>query len=282
MKAAIGYRHVWREALLQADAEARPDALEVMADHFFARPQGIEALAERYPLVLHDVGCSVASGGPDPERLRRLVDLVRRARPVAFTDHLAVTRTSQGHSGRGIDLGHLCPMWYTEQALEAVVEGVQRLQDALGIPVALENIATPFEIPGATLTEAELWHRLVQRTGCGLLLDVTNALLDGRNRGDDPLQRLRQLPLGAVRLVHLAGGRSHGAYWIDSHSEPVEEASYALLRQLSGEMAPEMVIVERDSHLPPLQEIVAEARRAQHALAGGSPPSEPSPSELSP
>jgi uncharacterized protein len=265
VKAAIGYRHVWREALLSDDTLVRPDALEIMADHFFARPELLDALACRYPLVLHDVGCSVATGGPDSQRLHRLQELVRRARPVGFTDHLAVTRTSLS-AGRGIDLGHLCPVWYTEQTLQTVADGVRRLQDALEIPVALENIASPFEIPGATLSEGEFWHRLVDRTGCGLLLDVTNALLDGRNRDVDPALRLAALPLPAVRWAHLAGGRASGAWWIDSHSEPVEEASYALLRRLSGQMALEMVIVERDSHLPPLNEIVGEARRAVGTL----------------
>jgi uncharacterized protein (UPF0276 family) len=258
--ATVGYQPVWHERLLSMalSPEERPDALQIVPDHFFARPAALEALAERYPLLLHDVGCSLASGGPDPQRLGRLKDLVERVRPVAFTDHLALTRAPSGQ----IDLGHLCPCWYTEDTLQTVIDGVKRLQDTLSLPVALENIATPFELPGS-LSEAEFWSALVERTGCGLLLDVTNVLLDARNRAEDPRRRLGELPLHTARWVHLAGGRADGAYWIDSHSEPVEEASYLLLREIVGRAPVEMLIVERDSHLPSLRELVAEAREAK-------------------
>jgi uncharacterized protein (UPF0276 family) len=257
--ASIGYQAAWHERLLSEtlSPEERPDALQIVPDHFFARPAALEALADRYPLLLHDVGCSLASGGPDPQHLRRLQDLVRRARPLGFSDHLSLTRSPSGQ----IDLGHLCPCWYTEQTLQEVVDGVKRLQDALSLPVGLENIATPFVLPG-TLSEAEFWSALVERTGCSLLLDVTNVLLDARNQGEDPVRRLEGLPLQAARWVHLAGGLATGAYWIDSHSEPVEEASYLLLREIVGRAPVEMLIVERDSHLPPLAELVAEARQA--------------------
>lgn len=256
MKAAISYRHRWRAELL-ATADG-PDALEVVADHFFARADGLDALAARYPIVLHDVACSVATGGPTPERLRRLVEVARRSRAVAFSDHLAVTRSSDG-----IDLGHLCPPWYRPEVLDVVVDAVHRLQDALQIPVNLENIASAFDVPHAGQTEGEFWHALVERTGCGVLLDVTNVLLDARNRGTDPLERLNSLPLDAVAWVHLAGGRAEGAFWVDSHSSPVEEESYALLA--AAQVRPEGVIVEWDRHLPPLAEVIAEARRAVRA-----------------
>jgi uncharacterized protein len=187
--ATVGYQPLWHPQLLSEDLppEHRPEALQIVPDHFFARPQAIEALAERYPLLLHDVGCSVASGGPDRQRLERLVELVERARPVAFTDHLAMTRAPSGQ----IELGHLCPCWYTEETLQVVVDGVRRLQDALSLPVALENIATPFVLPGA-MPEAEFWARLVESTGCGLLLDVTNVLLDARNQGEEPARHVQR------------------------------------------------------------------------------------------
>lgn len=35
----------------------------------------------------------------------------------------------------------------------------------LRVPVALENIAAPFAVPGANMGEAEFLHRLVEATG---------------------------------------------------------------------------------------------------------------------
>lgn len=253
MKAAVSYRHPWRAELL-GTAEG-PDALEIVADHFFGRLDGLDALAARYTIVVHDVGCSVATGGPTAVRLRQLREVVRRSRAECFSDHLAVTRSSDG-----IDLGHLCPVWYRHDVLQIVVDAVRRLQDALQVPVNLENIASPFEMPQAELPEGEFWHRLVHQTGCGMLLDVTNVLLDARNRGTDPLARIRTFPLPAVRWIHLAGGRADGPFWIDSHSAPVEDEAYALLA--AADVRPDGVIVEWDRHLPPLAHVVAEARRA--------------------
>jgi uncharacterized protein len=264
--AGIGYRRLHREALLGG---AGPRLLEIVPDHFFAEPAAIEALADRYVLVFHDLGSSVATVGDSPgqkARLARLQLLVRLARPIVFSDHLALTR-----SPAGIDLGHLAPIWRTEEQLDRVVERVCWLQDALGVPLALENIAAPFEIPGG-MSEPEFFTRLVQRSGCGLLLDATNLLLTARNQGYDVRQRLGEYPLEAVCQVHLAGGRLDAqGLWLDSHSEPVEEESFALLAELER-CRPSLraIVIERDEQLGELAPLVAEAERAARIWENGT------------
>jgi uncharacterized protein (UPF0276 family) len=255
----------WRRPLAEGLAADPPEVLEVVPDHFFASPSEIEALADLCPLVLHDVGSSVATEERDPQRLARLRDLVSRCRPILFSDHLALTR-----SPSGVDLGHLAPIWRTRAQLDVVVDRVKELQDVMGVPVALENIASPFEIPGG-LDEADFFGELVGRTGCGLLIDVTNALYDARNGGPSPEDRLSRLPLESAWQVHLAGGgqgRPPHAWWIDSHAAPVEAESYALLRMLRERAPLKAVIVERDAHLPAASELLAEARRAKEVWLG--------------
>lgn len=265
--AGIGYRRAHRDALLDdrdASDAARPRVLEIMPDHFFADPAAIEPLAQRYPLVFHDVGMSIATAGDTAlakARLRRVAELVGRARPVLFSDHLAVTR-----SPSGLDLGHLAPVWLVDDVLDLVCDRVRALQDVLGVPIALENIAPPFVVPGATMTEPEFFARLVDRTGCGLLLDLTNLALDAKNRGFDARARLAAYPLAAVVQVHLAGGvRDRDGTWIDSHSAPVDDDSFALVRELARARPPNLraIIIERDDHLGALAELVAEAERAR-------------------
>lgn len=252
----------WRRPLADALAADPPDVVEVTADHFFGDPAGIEALAERSAIVLHDVGCSIGSRARDPARLRRLADLVRRSRPLLFSDHLAITR-----SPSGIDVGHLCPIAPTWDQLAVVVDRVAELQDALGVPVALENIATPFRIPG-DMDEEAFFGELVHRTGCGLVVDVTNALYDARNDGYDAWERLSRLPLHAAVQVHLAGGDARGDWWIDSHAADVEDASFDLLSRLRGVAPLVAVIVERDARLPAAAVLLAEAGRAREVWHG--------------
>jgi hypothetical protein len=131
------------------------------------------------------------------------------------------------------------------------------------VPVALENIAAPFVLP-AEMTEPEFFARVVDKTGCKVLLDVTNLVVNGKNYGFDPLDRAKDYPLEAVWQVHLAGGYLSKDFWIDSHSEPVDDASLALLRGIAGRTRDlRAIVVERDDKIPPLSELVAEARRAR-------------------
>jgi uncharacterized protein len=257
--AGIGYRRAHRAALLAGEG---PRVLELMPDHFFADPASIEALADRYTIVFHDVGLSLGTAGDASwarPRLARIRELAALARPQLFSEHLALTRDAAG-----VELGHLAPLWRSATQLELLVARVQALQDVLGLPIALENIAAPFDIPGG-MPEPEFFCELVRRSGCGMLLDATNLLLNARNQGFDARQRLQEYPLEAVQQVHLAGGyRDRQQVWIDSHSEPVEDASYALLAELGrARSSLRTIIVERDAKLGSLEPLLAEARRAE-------------------
>ena len=259
----IGYRAVHRRALLAG--EATPAVLEVMPDHFFAQPDAICPLADLCPLVMHDVGMSVGTAGPDDlDRLRRIKTLVDLARPRWFSDHLCLSR-----GPAGTDLGHLAPLWYTESLLTRVIERVKRWQDALGVPIALENITAPFVIGGAAFTEPEFMRAVVDATGCGVLLDLTNLWINARNGGFDPRARLAEYPLDAVVQVHLAGGFARDGWWIDSHTQPVDATSHALLAALRHRAPVECIIIERDDEIPALPALLAEAERAARVWRGG-------------
>lgn len=260
----ISYRRPYHQALLQLTGAERSTAtgrlvLEIIPDHFFTQPEALATLAERFDIVFHDVGVSLATVGQDTarrQRLRQIRTLVEVAHPVLFSDHLAMTVSPEG-----LDGGHLVPAWYTEAVLAQVVQHVQQCQDVLGLPCAVENIAAPFLLP-APLSEAAFFTQLVARTGCGLLLDLANLLCNARNFHHDAASLLAQYPLAAVQQIHLAGGLVHQGWWVDSHSTPVEEASLALLEGLNVCPRLRTVVVERDQHLPPLATLLDEAQQA--------------------
>lgn len=262
----IGFRRPHRDALLSRDDDApRPALLELMACHFYAEPERARPLAERYPVVLHDVSLSLGTAAVDDvELLRRVRAVVEVARPALFSEHLSLTRSPQG-----IDLGHLAPLWYTEEALALVIDRVRRWQDALCVPIALETITQPFVIPEADLDEPAFLRAVCEATGCGVLLDLTNLLVNARNLGFDA--RLAEYPLEHVVAAHLAGGTEHGGYWVDSHSEPVCDESFRLLSHLKERAPLVAVVVERDERLPPLDELVREAKRAEAVVRGEEP-----------
>jgi uncharacterized protein (UPF0276 family) len=264
----VSYRRAHRAALLGPGRG--PEVLEVMPEHFFAHPGEIDALAERYPLVFHCVGLSVGTAVDDVRgdeltraQLGRVRQLVRRTEPLFVSDHLAFTRAPNG-----TDLGHLCPLPHNEETYALVAARVRVWQDELEVPLALENIAHPFVWPGDTMSEATFFRRLAEDTGCGLLLDVTNLLYDARNFGRAPEALLQEYPLETAWSLHLAGGvhSSRDRFWNDTHDHPIDEEVFALLPALRERARLQAAIVERDRRLPPLDELMAEARRAAEIL----------------
>lgn len=254
IRTGFGYRRPWHKALIQG--EARPQVLEVVPDHFFARPEALRPLAERFAIVLHDVGCSIATPRLDPWRLQKLKEIVQVSGALRFTDHLALTR-----SPGGLSPGHLAPVPMTPIALQVCCDNLLRLQEFLGIPVAVENIFQSFDLPG--MSTPEFLEQLLERSGAGLLLDLTNILLEARNRGEDPAERLERFPLSRAVAVHLAGGHRGRGGWVDSHSRPVEAESYELLKLLRGRAAISDIVIEWDESLPEIRVIAAQAEEAR-------------------
>jgi uncharacterized protein len=56
--------------------------------------------------------------------------------------------------------------------------------------------------------------RVVEETGCGLLLDLSHARIAAYSLGLSPYEYIRALPLAAVREVHVTGVQRINAEWI--------------------------------------------------------------------
>ena len=251
MKVGLGFRHRHAAALRESARDV--DVLEIMPSHFFANPQAIAAVAECAPCVFHDVCLSLGSSVEDGAELERIRALIDVAKPALFSEHLALTASDE------FDLGHLAPVWRTEEKLIEVCARVRRWQDALGVPVAIETITAPFEIPGADMSEGEFFSALVRETGCGVLVDLTNIAINAHNFAFDARQALSAYPLDHVVQVHLAGGTEHAGWRVDSHSAPVDRASLELFEWLKGRAPVEYAIIERDEELPSLDVLLDEA-----------------------
>jgi uncharacterized protein (UPF0276 family) len=140
----------------------------------------------------------------------------------------------------------------------------------------LENPATYVEFAASTFSEAEFIGEVVARTGCGLLLDVSNAYLSCVNHGRDPWAFIEALPLAATGQIHLAGfardiDAAGDPLLIDTHGAPVAQAVWALYRRVLGRVGPLPTLVERDNDIPPLPVLLAEARCAQGMLREVAP-----------
>lgn len=271
--AGIGLRRAHVDPLLAAP-EGRPSVLELTPSHFFARlgeDDRLERLAAGRTVVLHDVFASLATVGPlDLAHLDRVAEVARRSRAIAYTEHLAMTR-----SPSGVELGHLVPVPRTPAQLAVLVDHVREVGERLGLPVALELPTTTLIHPrlAGSMSEGEFVTALVEASGCELVLDVENLRVDAHNFAARAPElgveaRLAGLPLAAVTHVQLAGGHEVEGWAIDSHQAPVPPSTWALLAGLRGRIDPRTIIVERDVALPSVAELLAEADEAARIFTG--------------
>ena len=267
-RAGIGFKPVHFTDLM---GDPHPPAfIEVHAENYMgaggAPHHMLSVLRERLPLSLHGVGLSLGGAGPlDPLHLARLETLVARYRPAAFSEHLAWST----HDGRFFN--DLLPLRYDAASLARVCRHVDQVQERLGLRMLLENPSTYLAFAHGTYSEPEFIAAIVQRTGCGLLLDVNNVHVSCHNHRHDPDAYLQAMPLHAVHEIHLAGhARDEGSdgdpLLIDDHGAPVDEAVWALFQSVLARTGPVPTLIEWDTHVPSYDLLREQATRAQASI----------------
>ena len=227
-------------------------------------------IREHYPLSIHGVGLSIGGEGPlDSGHLQRLRILLERYQPQMFSEHLAWS------SHGPYFLNDLLPLRYDATTLNRVCAHIDQVQSLLQRQILLENPATYVEFDAARFDEADFIHQVITRSGCGLLLDVNNVYVSCINHARDPLAYLDALPLHTVGEIHLAGFAEEiddlgQRLLIDNHGAPVDQAVWTLYRQVLERTGPVATLIERDNHLPPLPQLIEEARLAEHCLLGAA------------
>jgi uncharacterized protein (UPF0276 family) len=225
------------------------DWLEVISEHYMARPQEKidQALRLRgvFPLIPHGVEMSIGTAGElDPVYVDSLAELVSVIGAPWFSDHLCFTRAG------GIALGQLTPLPRSRATAAEIARKARWLQERIGAPFLLENITYYIDIE-SPLSEAEFIVEVMERCECGLLLDLTNVFINGINHRFTALDFLESIPLERVVQIHLAGGEPSAGAFLDTHSSPVPDEVFGLLRYVV-DRAPNLkaVLIERDSNYP--------------------------------
>ncbi|MFI8965472.1 DUF692 family multinuclear iron-containing protein [Streptomyces sp. NPDC053493] len=275
--AELGVGIGWRPEIAEA-VEALPgvDWVEVVAENICADhlPDSLRRLRARGTTVVPH-GVSLGLGGADRPDAGRLASLAEKAEALGaplVTEHIAFVRAGGPLTATPLlEAGHLLPVPRTWDALDVLCENVRIAQDALPVPLALENIAALVAWPGEELTEGQFLSELVERTGVRLLIDVANLHTNHVNRGEDPAEALASLPVEALAYVHVAGGLERDGVWHDTHAHPVPGAVLDILADLSSRVTPPGVLLERDDHFPPPEELAAELTTIRRTLAAARP-----------
>ena len=264
MPSALGFGLGLRPVHYTAILESTPpiDWFEVITENYLVgggRPlHFLDSIRDRYRVVMHGVSMSIGSTAPlDEAYLDRVVALAARCEPEWISDHLCWTGVG------GQNLHDLMPLPYTEEAVAHVAARIQRVQEHLRRPLVLENVSSYVSYTSSAMSEWEFLAALVERTGCGLLLDVNNVYVSSRNHGFSAAEFIDGVPLAAVRQFHLAGHQDHGSHCIDTHDAPVREEVWDLYAHAIRRFGAVSTLLERDDKIPPLEELVAELGQAR-------------------
>jgi hypothetical protein len=260
----------WRPELAWA-IERRTDLgfVELVAEDFDATqpvPPALRRLQERgITLIPH--GVTLSLGGTEPlaqETLRNLARLAEITKAPLVSEHIAYVRAE------GLETGHLLPLPRTRVMLEHLISQIKQAQAALPVPLALENIATLLDWPHPELSEGQFLTEVLERTDTLLLLDIENVYANARNRQEDPIRFLEQIPLERIAYVHIAGGIEQGGYYHDTHTYPVPQTCLELLEELCARVAVPGVMLERDDNFPGEVELNAELDAIAAAMFRGA------------
>ena len=267
----IGARQPHYAALIE---QAPPlGFVEVHSENFFgdggAALAVLRELRERYPVSLHGVGLALGSAaGLDEWHLQRLERLVQHIEPALVSDHACFARAPLGPGGAVLHGSDLLPLAFTEASLGILTGNVMQVQERLRRTIAVENLSAYLSFEDDAIAEAQFLAELARRSGCTLLLDLNNLMVNARNAGGaDPLADCRAfvdaLAPGTIAEIHLAGHDDSGDIVIDDHGSRVREPVWQLYRHTIERLGPVPTLIEWDTDLPALDVLLDEAARAR-------------------
>lgn len=267
----VGLRHGHYDDVLTHSKAI--DFVEVHAENFFAAGGAagalLEQVAEHCPISLHATTLGLGSAlGIPKQPIQNLKRLIERVSPVLVSDHACFAWSTLPNSP--VHAGDLLPIAFNRDSLQVMVENVELVQERIGRQLLVENLSAYLTPAGSNMDEVEFLVELCQRSGCRLLLDLNNLVVNATNAGlenslDYVAEYLQRIPTELVGEIHLAGCAPAlpGFPMIDDHSQPVPEVvwdAYRIALQRFGSLP---TLIEWDTDLPSWEVLTGEAAKAR-------------------
>ncbi|MBA2653517.1 MAG: DUF692 domain-containing protein [Gammaproteobacteria bacterium] len=238
------------------------DWFEVITEDYLVpggnRLHFLDQITDNYPVAMHGVSLSIGSCDPlDWDYLQQLKNLAARIKPRWISDHCCWTGVN------GTNLHDLLPLPFTSEAVKHVAERISQVQDYLQSQILIENVSSYVTYSHSEMSEWDFMRQVAEEADCLILLDINNVYVSSYNHHFDPLDYLKGIPAERVRQFHLAGHSNFGTHIIDTHDhdiiDPVWDL-YAFSVQHYGFVS---TMIERDDHIPPIDELLVELNKAR-------------------
>lgn len=240
------------------------DYLEIISENYLsfatAPIERLDAVAARYPVVMHGVGLNLFGASPLDERyLDALARLADRIDAPFVTDHLCWT-ASEGRSHHD-----LLPVPHARALIEFAAERASYVQRRIGRPFGIENLSSYVEFERSDMSEWDFYRAVVSASGCWYMLDVNNIYVSSQNHQFDPKRYLDAIDFSRVLQMHLAGhSREPDGTIVDTHDQPVCDEVWSLYAEAFARGAAP-TLLEWDDKIPPMPAVLDELDKAREA-----------------
>lgn len=180
--------------------------------------------------------------------LEKLKNEVHRRNYNHITEHFGFMNTSNFHQGVPL------PVSLHPKTLQIGKDRLYRLQEAVQIPVGIENLAFSFSIDDV-MEQGVFLDKLTEDTNGFLILDLHNIYCQACNFEVEIEDIIKLYPLDKVREVHLSGGSwqesIYGKKMIrrDTHDDAIPEDILTVFSSVLSQCKNlQYVIVERLGH----------------------------------
>lgn len=177
--------------------------------------------------LVHSIGTPVGGSADTLGRqLPLLHEAIRTLGAPFASEHLAFNINSDFFTG------FFLPPRQTVSGLAVYQQAITRLQNALGVPLAIETGVNYLKPRSDEIPDGEFVAELVESAGCGILLDLHNIYCNQLNGRQSIEKFLSQIPLDRVWEMHVAGGFELNGFWLDAHSGAIPEALLKICRDI--------------------------------------------------
>ena len=281
----VGLRHQHYEDVLRSSSqllsERDIDFVEVHAENYFG--EGGRALSilkevsNYYPVSIHGTSLGLGSISGIPNHViasfKKLIDEIN---PKLISDHASFSwgeskflketnnQTVLQHSG------DLLPIVFNRKTLDVFRVNVDKVQQAIGRQLLIENVSSYLALPGNVMAEFEFLQEICHLTSSGLLLDLNNIYVTAVNqKSHDPFVDIRKMidsiESSLVKEIHLAGCTvpEVGELMIDDHSQRVERKVWQGYEYALKKFGGVPTLIEWDNQVPSWTVLTNEAFKAK-------------------
>lgn len=268
--AGLNYINEFYDGLI-ADQAQNIKWLEVRPENYLDRGglgiRMLDAIHEIYPFVGHTVSLSV--GSPDPldwEHLHKIKNFIKKYKIPYLTDHLGTC------THKGLPYQMLLPLPWTQAVAHYVAERARIIQDFLEVPFGLENLVCYNFTSPPQMSEAEFINEAIEKSGCCLLLDLNDVVINGHNYDFSAVDFLKTLNTKSLVEIHVAGYHKHeSGFYEGTHGEAVSEDVFDILGQYAKQHKLPPLLLEWEVNIPEFAVIRKQVQRLNSLLTEGQP-----------